>query len=110
VFGVLNRDPFLHTSTFSAAPLSMAAVCGALRAIEEDDLVARAESLGNKLIPAVTDIVQRHLGPSVYEVRGRGLLIGVEFSEPGMAGEVLVELISNKIIANFSLNSDSVLR
>ncbi|MFF0816700.1 aspartate aminotransferase family protein [Rhodococcus sp. NPDC003318] len=109
-FGVLNRDPFLHTSTFSAAPLAMAAVCGALRAIKEDDLVLRAQTLGAILIPAVTRSLTRHLGPFVRAVRGRGLLIGIEFSEPGMAGEMLVELISNRVIANFSLNSDSVLR
>ncbi|EME15493.1 aspartate aminotransferase family protein [Rhodococcus triatomae] len=110
VFGLLNRDPFLHTSTFAAAPLAMAAVCGALRAIREDELVPRAEALGDVLLPAVTSIVGQHLGPFVHEVRGRGLLIGIEFSEPGMAAELLVELISNRIIANFSLNSDWVLR
>lgn len=109
-FGVLNRDPFLHTSTFSAAPLSMAAVCGALRAIDEDDLIARAAMLGQRLLGAIAEMLEQHLGPYVHQVRGRGLLIGIEFNEPGMAGEMLVELILNKIIANFSLNSDWVLR
>lgn len=110
VFGILNRDPFLHTSTFSAAPLSMAAVCGAVRAIDEDDLIGRAATLGRRLLAAIDETVQHHLGPYVHQVRGRGLLIGVEFNEPGMAGEMLVELVLNEVIANFSLNSDWVLR
>jgi putrescine aminotransferase len=46
----------------------------------------------------------------VREVRGRGLLLGVEFTEPGLAGDLLIELIEQGVIANHSLNSHLVLR
>ena len=38
-FAPFDRDPFIHTSTFSGAPLGMAAAVGAIAAIREDDLV-----------------------------------------------------------------------
>lgn len=110
VFGLFERDPFLHTSTFSGSPLAMAAAYGAIKAISEEDLVARSAKLGKQLIPAITDIFKRYLGDWNHEVRGRGLLIGIEIDEPGMAGELLLSLVEQNVIANHSLNSEKVLR
>ncbi|MQY26406.1 aspartate aminotransferase family protein [Nocardia aurantia] len=109
-FARLDRDPFLHTSTFSAAPVAMAAVCGAIAAVREDGLVERAAALGARLTPALEEIALRHLGSRVKAVRGCGLLIGIEFAEPGMAGALLIDLVDNNVIGNFSLNADNVLR
>ncbi|MFI9504571.1 aspartate aminotransferase family protein [Nocardia sp. NPDC052566] len=109
-FALLERDPFLHTSTFSAAPLAMAAVSGAIAAIEEDDLTGRAAVLGLELATEIEAIAFRHFGSRVREVRARGLLIGIELTEPGMAGALLIDLVNNNVIANFSLNSTTVLR
>ncbi|MCF6521802.1 aspartate aminotransferase family protein [Streptomyces sp. JJ36] len=109
-FSAFDKDPYLHTSTFSGAPLAMAAVRGALAAVEEDDLVGRAGKLGEQILPEIRRIAREHLGEVVREVRGRGLLIGLEFTEPGLAGELLIELIEQGVIANHSLNSHMVLR
>lgn len=110
VFGALDRDPVLHTSTFSAAPIAMAAVCGAIRAIREDGLVDRAASLGTRLLAALTEITAKYLAPHRYAVRGVGLLIGVEFTDPTMTADLLLALVSNNVVANVSLNSDHVIR
>ncbi|MGW6568399.1 aspartate aminotransferase family protein [Streptomyces sp. NPDC054975] len=109
-FAAFDKDPYLHTSTFSGTPLAMAAVRGALAAIEEDGLVDRARDLGAEMLTTVRDIAHRHFGPVVREVRGRGLLIGIEFAIPGPAGDLLIELISHGVVANHSLNSHLVLR
>ncbi len=50
------------------------------------------------------------LGDAVAEVRGAGLLIGIECAVEGLAGELLLELMEAGVIANHSLNSDRVLR
>ncbi|MGK8520156.1 aspartate aminotransferase family protein [Nocardia asteroides] len=110
VFEALDRDPLLHTSTFSGVPIAMAAVCGAIRAIEEDGLVVRADRLGEVLLQEVTHIVAEHLSDRGCRVRGAGLLIAVEIDDPGVAGELLIELVKNHIVANLSMNSDHVLR
>ncbi|WP_432095810.1 aspartate aminotransferase family protein [Streptomyces sp. bgisy100] len=109
-FSVFDRDPYLHTSTFSGAPLAMAAARGAIAAIKEEDLVGRARELGEELLPQIRRIAVAHYGDAVREVRGRGLLLGIEFAEPGPAGDLLIELIANGVIANHSLNSHLVLR
>ncbi|MEU9206520.1 aminotransferase class III-fold pyridoxal phosphate-dependent enzyme [Streptomyces sp. NPDC048415] len=109
-FRAFDKDPYLHTSTFSGMPLAMAAVRGALEAIEEEDLVSRARDLGVEILDGISRIAKEHFGDLVREVRGRGLLLGVEFAEPGPAGDLLVELIQQGLVANHSLNSHLVLR
>ncbi|MFJ1794413.1 aspartate aminotransferase family protein [Kitasatospora griseola] len=109
-FSVFDKDPYLHTSTFSGVPLAMAAARGALAAIEEENLVARSHELGADLRLGLGDIVRRHFGSAVSAVRGRGLLLGFEFAEPGIAGDLLIELVMQGVVANHSLNSHLVLR
>jgi putrescine aminotransferase len=109
-FAPFDRDPFIHTSTFSGAPLGMAAVQAAIAAIREDDLVARADRIGRKLLAELTRVCADVLGDAVAAVRGAGLLIGIECAVEGLAGELLLELMEAGVIANHSLNSDRVLR
>ncbi|WP_413760382.1 aspartate aminotransferase family protein [Streptomyces sp. MMBL 11-3] len=109
-FAAFDKDPYLHTSTFSGTPLAMAAVRGSLAALAEEDLVGRARDLGTGMLATVREIVTRHYGPVLREVRGKGLLIGIEFTVPGPAGDLLIELIQHGVVANHSLNSHLVLR
>jgi len=110
VFSVLDRDPILHTSTFSAAPITMAAVCGAITAIRDDDLVRRAAELGDRLTPEFRRIVAEWLPHHPTVVRGAGLLIGVDFADPAIAADLFISLVENQVVANLSLNSDHVVR
>jgi putrescine aminotransferase len=109
-FAPFDRDPFIHTSTFSGAPLGMAAAVGAIAAIREDGLVDRADKLGRVLHDELGHLLHEVLGDRVAAIRGVGLLIGIELDVPGLAGELLIELMTAGVVANHSLNADRVLR
>ncbi|MEU2425315.1 aminotransferase class III-fold pyridoxal phosphate-dependent enzyme [Streptomyces sp. NPDC007851] len=109
-FRPFDKDPYVHTATFSGQPLLMAAVQGTVRAIREEELVPRARELGARLLPQITEIARRNIPDLVVEVRGQGLLIGVELIEPGLAGELLIELFNHGVVANHSMNGSSVVR
>ena len=109
-FAPFDKDPFIHTSTFSGNPLSMAAAQGAIAAIKEDHLVERARDLGQLLRDELAQRARAVLKHRVREVRGVGLLIGIELTVPGLAGELLLELISAGVLVNHSLNSENVMR
>jgi putrescine aminotransferase len=109
-FKPFDKDPFVHTSTFSGAPILMAAVRGAIRALCEERLVSRAMQLGAELLPQLAEIARRNIGDLVVDVRGQGLLIGIELVEPGLAGELLTELFNNGVVANHSMNGSAVVR
>jgi len=62
-----------HGSTHGGNPLACAAICGGIRTLMEDEVPDRALDSGRKLISMLKEIK----GP-VREVRGEGLMIGVE--------------------------------
>ena len=109
-FRPLNRDPFLHTSTYAGAPLAMAAVRATIETIQSDGVVERARRLGDRLAAALEAAVAPHLGGVVAELRAEGLLLGIELSQPHLAAELIFELIERRVLACHSLNSHSTVR
>ncbi|HEY2161588.1 MAG TPA: aminotransferase class III-fold pyridoxal phosphate-dependent enzyme [Solirubrobacteraceae bacterium] len=77
--GTLERS-YVHQSTFGRNRLSMAAGIAALRVIERDGLVQRAASTGELLREGLADIQSRY--EMVKEVRGSGLMVGIELGAP----------------------------
>jgi len=69
-----------HGSTFGGNPLAAAVGLAALDLLESEDLAARAAAMGARLMDALRALAH----PAIREVRGRGLLVGVEI-DPAMA-------------------------
>jgi 4-aminobutyrate aminotransferase-like enzyme len=65
-----------HINTFGGNPLSARAGLVTLETIERDDLIANAKRQGETILPALHEMRRAH--PIVGDVRGRGLMIGVE--------------------------------
>ncbi|WUL75270.1 aminotransferase class III-fold pyridoxal phosphate-dependent enzyme [Streptomyces sp. NBC_00343] len=105
-----SRDPYLHTSTFGASPIACAAALAAVETIDREDIVGRAATLGRHLLGGVVEACAPYRERLVHEVRGRGLLIGIEFARAQAVGETLLELVSRGVLVNHSLNSTRVLR
>ncbi|MDI7743158.1 ornithine--oxo-acid transaminase [Lysinibacillus fusiformis] len=76
ILGVLN--PGSHGSTFGGNPLACAVSIASLEVLEEENLTERSLELGNYFQEQLRII--NH--PSIKEVRGSGLFIGVELSVP----------------------------
>mgnify|MGYP000960782498 FL=1 len=66
--------PGEHGSTFGGSPLAAAVAVAALEVLDEEHLADRATELGNYFMSKLREIE----APMVKEIRGRGLLIGVE--------------------------------
>ncbi|CAM5470954.1 aspartate aminotransferase family protein [Streptomyces fumanus] len=105
-----GRDPYLHTSTFGASPIACAAALATVTAMEREDTVARAAALGARVLDGVRKICAPYQGGLVREVRGRGLLIGIEFTKEQAVGDLLLEMIGRGVLVNHSLNATRVLR
>ncbi|WLR47578.1 ornithine--oxo-acid transaminase [Halobacillus litoralis] len=76
VLGVFN--PGSHGSTFGGNPLGCAVSVASLEVIEEEKLAERSLELGNYMMQELKSINN----PKIKEVRGKGLFIGVEMTEP----------------------------
>lgn len=73
-------EPGDHGSTFGGNPLACAAGCAVLEAYEADKLVANAEYTGQKLQAALQNLAEQQ--PLIREIRGAGLMIGIELTKP----------------------------
>ncbi|KAB0681510.1 aspartate aminotransferase family protein [Aureimonas leprariae] len=79
VFNRMDRA-VVHGSTFAKNDLAMAAGLATLHVIEAEKLVENAARFGERLIAAFTAMRDRF--ELVKDVRGRGLMIGLEFGAP----------------------------
>jgi acetylornithine aminotransferase len=68
--------PGRHGSTFGGNPLVTRAACTVLDVMQAEDLPARAARLGDRIMGGLCERIGAH--PRVRDIRGRGLMIGVE--------------------------------
>jgi putrescine aminotransferase len=109
-YAPFNRDPFLHTSTFAASPVAMAAATATVQVIREEGLVERAKTLGESILPAIRAVMTELCPHLVTDVRGIGLLIGIELRDEEIAAELTLELLERHVLVNHSLNAHRVIR
>jgi 4-aminobutyrate aminotransferase len=69
-----------HGGTYGGNAVSCAAALATLDVIEDEQLAARAETLGTRLLDGLRQAAADN--PHVAEVRGRGLMVGIEFADP----------------------------
>ena len=80
VYSSLPRA-FVHTSTFSENSLAMRAALTTLEVLETEELGQRSIEAGNYLLARLSEALRNF--EMVKEVRGVGLLMGIEFRAPG---------------------------
>ncbi|MCK5480207.1 MAG: acetylornithine transaminase [Gammaproteobacteria bacterium] len=73
-------QPGSHGTTFGGNPLACAAALAVLDTIEQDKLVIKAAELGQQLLKGFTRALKNLKG--VTEIRGLGLMIGIELDRP----------------------------
>jgi ornithine--oxo-acid transaminase len=84
--------PGEHGSTFGGNPLAAAVSRAALRVIREEKLSERSQQLGEYFVEQLSEIPSPH----VKEVRGRGLLIGVELNPEAKGARRFCEALKQK--------------
>ncbi len=96
--------PGNHASTFGGNPLACAAALTTLNVIEEEDLMRNATDVGNFIRSEFRAQLDNVTG--VTQIRGQGLMIGIELSRP--CGELVREALIHGLLIN--VTSDKVIR
>lgn len=105
----LIEAPFLHTSTFGGNQLACAAGIATIKYIQEEDLLRRGRETGAYFKAGLEKIMQEY--PEVIaQVRGRGMMIGIELTKEGAGGMLMSLMIDKKIIVAYTLNNPKVIR
>ena len=91
-FGGMDKS-LLHTSTFGGNTIAAAAGIASIQTMVEDNLSERAHELGRYFLDRLLALRERH--PLIYDVRGRGLMLGLEFAKPD--GGIMDKLTAGKL-------------
>ena len=105
----LIEAPFLHTSTFGGNQMACAAGVATIKAIKEEDLLRRSAETGAYFKKGLEEI-QKDYPEVIAEVRGKGMMLGVELTREGAGGMLMSLMIDKSIIVAYTLNNPKVIR
>ena len=93
--------PGTHGCTMGGNPLCAAAGAAAMKLIEDEGLLGRAVELGQKAMQQLTDANL----PGVVEIRGKGLMIGIELEEATPAADIWKKCMNEGLIVCVAKNN-----
>jgi acetylornithine aminotransferase len=96
--------PGTHGSTFGGNPLACAAALATLETIEDDGLMSNAQAVGSLILSNLREGLAGVAG--VTEIRGQGLMIGVELDRP--CGDLVKRALDKGLLINVTM--DNVIR
>jgi taurine-pyruvate aminotransferase len=95
--GSEEYDYFRHVNTFGGNPAACALALKNLEIMEKENLFDRSCDLGKQVVNELTNLLQNH--PFVGDVRGKGLLVGIELVKDKRTKEPLEAALVNQVIA-----------
>ena len=102
-------NPFIHTSTFGGNALACVAAVAAISVALAEDLAGQAADKGEYLLGNLRALASRN--PSILRgVRGKGLLLGLQFSTAPLASEFSLGLLERGVLVAGALTNPHVVR
>ncbi|MFD0693522.1 putrescine aminotransferase [Paenibacillus sp. GCM10027628] len=106
----MEENPFLlGSSTFGGNPLCCAGAIAGIHTILSEGIPEMAKEKGDYMLKKLQEIQSRH-SDMLVEVRGRGLLIGMEFATNQLGYELAKYLFAKKILVGGTINNATVIR
>jgi putrescine aminotransferase len=109
IWRVLEPNPSIHNSTFGGNPLACTAASACIEVLMEEHLPARAAVMGNIFQRRLRELQER-FPRHIADVRGRGLLIGLEFQSKDLREEIQVELFHKGVLVAATMNANRTVR
>ena len=109
VFSRLFKNPFLHTTTFGGNPLACAAALATINVLIEEKLPERAGVIGALFIAGLRKAVEGY--PAIVsDVRGKGLLIAIEFVTNELGFELGKQMLKRGVLVSGTLVNARTIR
>ncbi|MBI3548107.1 MAG: putrescine aminotransferase [Elusimicrobia bacterium] len=105
----LFPEPWLHSTTFGGNPLACVAAIAGIHVLLEEKLPERAERMGNSIMLKLKAL-RRRFPKLCVDVRGRGLMIGIEFPSDEIGYEVAKGLFDGGVLVAGTLFHAKTLR
>ena len=105
----LMAHPFIIINSFGGTSLACLAALAAIEYIEENDLPGRAEEMGREFMTGLLALKGKY-PDLVMDVRGRGLMLGLEFPEDSIGPRMAYQLRQNGVISIYTFNNPRIIR
>ena len=102
----LAITPGMHGTTFGGGPLACAVAIAVIDTIKQENLLDHIREVGNFFRKEFENLATRH--DCIVDVRGLGLMLGVELNSAELAKRIAAQLMERRIIINRT--SETVLR
>lgn len=109
VWEAFKTNPLIHTSTFGGNPLACRAALAALEVMQEENLAEKAKKNGEYFISKLKNAVENY-PDMIQEIRGLGLMIGIELTSPHYGGSLIPEMAKQGVLVAYTLNQPKVIR
>jgi len=109
IFDSFHANPFYHTSTFGANPMATTAAATTIQTLLEENLVARSAEMGDYFKSGLKDL-QKRFPEIIRDVRGRGLLIGMEIVDAKVGESLAHRMFDRNVLVAYTLNKPQVIR
>lgn len=108
VFKSFFPNPFMHTTTFGGNPLACSAAIATIDVLLEENLPERAGEVGRYLLEELRKAAAGH-DDKIMEIRGVGLMIGIEFHRDEVGYEVSKGMFDEGVlVAGTLINSKTI--
>lgn len=105
----LFPEPWLHSTTFGGNPLACVAAIAGIHVLLEEKLPERAERMGNAMMLKLKAL-RRRFPKLCVDVRGKGLMLGIEFPSDEIGYEVAKGLFDSGVLVAGTLFHAKTLR
>ena len=109
IWGVLEKNPFIHSSTFGGNPLACAAGIAAINVTLDEDLAGQAARKGKDMLAKLIRLKMRY-DRIIRRVSGKGLLLGVEFANTEVGYKVVAGLFRRGVLVAGTLTNSKTVR
>ncbi len=105
----LMTHPFIIINSFGGTSLACLVALATIEYIQKNDLPAHAQAMGQRFMAALASLKEKY-PELVLDVRGKGLMLGMEFPEDSIGPRMAYQLKQNGVISIYTFNNPRIIR
>lgn len=109
IWECMEPNPFMHSTTTGGNPIACAAALAYISVLLEEDLAGQAKAKGEYILPKLVALKSKYPGV-LSEVRGKGLLIGMDFTTDEMGWQFASGMFSRRVLTAGTFNNARTIR
>ena len=109
IWECMEPNPFMHTTTTGGNPIACASALAAIGVMLEEDTPRQSAEKGAYMMGRLNELKEKY-PHMITEVRGKGLLIGVEFADGDIGYKVVAGMFHRGVLTGGTLNNAQTIR